>query len=112
MRDAHIFLAIIVLIAFSECLGQGCLKKYSLNNNTVLYWVGVAFYALVCLLLVLSYKYKSMGLINILWSGLSVLLILSVGFLFFNETISQMDWIGVGLILAGMTCIVWEDEQI
>jgi multidrug transporter EmrE-like cation transporter len=56
----------------------------------------------------MSYKYKGMGLINVLWSGLSVLVILSTGMLFFGEDITRMDMIGAAMILAGIGFVVWE----
>lgn len=77
----------------------------------MMYWAGVAFYAVVCLLLVLSCTYKSMGLVNVLWSGVRVLIILSTGSLLFGETIPQLDMLGVVLVIAGIVCIVWEGRH-
>ncbi len=112
MRDAAILLFLVLLISLSECLGQSCLKKYSLTpTKHWLYWLGVSFYAMVCLLLVLSYKYRGMGIINVLWSGLSVLAIVSVGILFFNETLTMLDWVGIFMVLFGIGCIVYEGEH-
>ncbi len=105
-------LTIILFISISECLGQSCLKKFHINpipENNYLYYLAVVFYSLVCLLLLLSYKYKSMGLVNLLWSGLSVLLILSTGILFFHEKITFLDKMGVILIVMGIICVVWEN---
>lgn len=105
-------LTIILFISISECLGQSCLKKFHINpipENNYLYYLAVVFYSLVCLLLLLSYKYKSMGLVNVLWSGLSVLLILSTGILFFHEKITFLDKMGVIFIVMGIICVVWEN---
>jgi multidrug transporter EmrE-like cation transporter len=49
-----------------------------------------------------------MGLVNVLWSGLSILIILSTGALFFNETITKLDMVGVIFIILGIVCILWE----
>jgi multidrug transporter EmrE-like cation transporter len=49
-----------------------------------------------------------MGLVNILWSGMSILVICSVGITFFGEKITIMDKIGMALIVAGMVCVLWE----
>jgi multidrug transporter EmrE-like cation transporter len=56
----------------------------------------------------MSYKYKGMGLVNILWSGMSILVICSVGITYFGEKITMMDKIGMALIVAGMVCVLWE----
>ena len=109
MQNTVILVFLVLLISLSECLGQTCLKKYSLTPTSHwLYWLGVSFYALVCLLLVFSYKYRGMGLINVLWSGLSVLTIVSVGLIFFDETVTRLDWLGIALVITGIGCIVWE----
>jgi multidrug transporter EmrE-like cation transporter len=102
-------LMIILSISISECLGQSCLKTlFDDPKQYHLYFAAVLFYSIVCYLLVLSYTYKGMGLVNVLWSGLSILIILSTGALFFNETISRLDIIGVFFVILGMICILWE----
>ncbi len=105
-------LTLVLFISISECLGQSCLKKFHINplpENNYLYYLAVAFYSLVCLLLLLSYKYKSMGIVNVLWSGISVLVILSTGAIFFHEKITTLDKLGVICILLGITFVVWEN---
>lgn len=104
-----ILLGIVVLISISECLGQTCLKTYYNNpNRGYLYFLAVIFYSIVCLLLLLSYKYKGMGIINVLWSGISILVIVSTGIVFFNESITELDKLGILLVVLGIACIVWE----
>ena len=110
--ESKTLLLIVLLISISECIGQSCLKKFHINpipQNNYLYYLAVVFYSLVCLLLLISYKYKSMGLVNVLWSGISVLVVLSTGILFFHEKITFLDKIGVFLILLGITFVVWEN---
>jgi multidrug transporter EmrE-like cation transporter len=109
MNAKTALLLLVLAISISECLGQSCLKKYhKAPEKTHLYIAGVLFYTIVCALLVMSYKYKGMGLINIIWSGISVLLILSTSILFFNENITRMDIIGVAMIISGIGFVVWE----
>jgi multidrug transporter EmrE-like cation transporter len=62
----------------------------------------------VCYLLVQLYKYKGIGLINVLWSGLSILVILSIGIIFFNEKITNLDKIGIFFIILGIIFITYE----
>ncbi len=102
-------LMIIVLISLSECIGQSCLKKlFSEPTRRHLFIVAVVFYSLVCYLLVMSYKYKGMGIVNVLWSGMSILLIVSIGVIFYNEKLTPLDIAGILLIFAGIACVVWE----
>jgi multidrug transporter EmrE-like cation transporter len=112
MKEIYLLLGLVILISISECLGQSCLKNYHLDpSKAYLYLLAVLFYSLVCLLLVLSYKFKGMGLVNVLWSGISVLFVVSVGMIFFNETLTRMDFLGIVLILLGITCVLWEGSH-
>jgi multidrug transporter EmrE-like cation transporter len=110
MLQSKIFLlGLVLLISISECLGQSCLKTYHENPSKLWLWIlGVLFYTIVCALLVMSYKYKGMGIVNVIWSGISVLIIVSTGVLFFEETITWLDKIGIALILTGIGCVVSE----
>jgi multidrug transporter EmrE-like cation transporter len=111
-REMIALLSLVLLISASECLGQSCLKSFYKNpTRKYLYFLGVIFYSIVCLLLVLSYKYKGMGLVNVLWSGISVLAVVSVGAIYFDETITTMDMLGIGLILCGIGLVVYEGDH-
>lgn len=109
---ASSILLLVVAISLMEACGQSCLKTFYKNQeNALLYWAGVFFYAIVCFLLVMSYKYRSMGIVNVLWSGVSILVILGAGLLFFEESITRLDTLGVLLTVAGISCIVWEGNH-
>jgi len=105
------YLVIVVLaICIMECIGQSCLKAMFENPTRIhMFIAGVVSYGIVCYLLVLSYRYKSMGLINVLWSGMSVLAMLTAGALFFHERITPIDIMGVILTLAGIALILMEE---
>lgn len=112
LRSTVVLIGIIVAISVLECFGQSCLLSFQKNpSKWVLFLGGVVFYSIVCLLLVLSYQYKGLGLINVLWSGISVLVIVSVGMIFFHEKITKMDWMGVLLVLVGIAMITWEGDH-
>lgn len=111
MNNWHLLL-IILLISLCESAGQSCLKKlFSNPSEKYLYLIAVLFYSVVCILLILSYRYKGMGIINILWSGISIIVVSSVGMAFFGETLSLMDKIGIILICSGIFCILWEGKH-
>ena len=96
-------LIIICLISLCELFGQSCLKYLHINESKYYYYfLAVIFYAFVCYLLLLSYKF------NVLWSGISVLVILSSSMIFFGETITTMDKIGVVLVILGIFFISYE----
>lgn len=109
LSDFTTLLIIICLISLCELFGQSCIKYFNLNKNKYhYYFIAILFYSFVCYLLLLSYKFKGMGIINVLWSGISILVILSSSILFFGETITTMDKIGVIFIILGMFFISYE----
>ncbi len=112
MNDYIILLVIIFFISICELVGQSCLKYFHINNDKPRYYfIATLFYAIVCYLLFLSYRYKGMGIINVLWSGISILVILSASMLFFGEKITVLDKIGVVFILIGIFCVLYEGSH-
>ncbi len=73
--------------------------------------MAVVCYVVVCMLLLVSYRYKTMGMVNVIWSGLSIVVILVAGIIFFNEQVTTYDKIGVILIIAGISFVVWETDH-
>ena len=105
-----ILLFIIIAISLCELMGQSCLKYFNVNGRTKthFYMMGVLFYAVVCFLLVQTYRFKDMGIINVIWSGISTLVVLVGGYLIFGEEVTFMDKVGVVFILAGVFFILYE----
>ena len=98
---------IIILITLFECIAQGCLKKFFKNSKLYFFGISVICYVTICYLLVCSYQYKSMGIVNCIWSGMSILFIVSIGYIFFNEIIDIKDIIGIRLIILGIYFILY-----
>ena len=94
---------IILAIALSEAVAQYFIKKYHELPIPIYYILGVAFYACVAFLLHKCYDYTSMGMTQVLWSGVSVIAILMVGGIFFGEKIETHEWIGILFILTGVS---------
>ncbi len=112
MNDFYYVLLIVFLISLCELFGQSCLKYMNVNKNKYhYYFLAILFYSFVCYLLLLSYKFKGMGIVNVLWSGISVLVILSSSMIFFGETITTMDKIGVLFIILGIFFISYEGSH-
>jgi small multidrug resistance pump len=107
-----VLLLIILGISLCELMGQSCLKYFNINNDKPHYYAfAILFYAMVCYLLIQSYKYKGMGIINVLWSGISILVIMSGSILFFGEKITTMDKVGVLFIILGIILVMYEGSH-
>jgi multidrug transporter EmrE-like cation transporter len=93
----------VVLICLAEICGQSCLKKFHGEPEKFWFFIAaMAFYMCIFYLLIKSYSSTTMGSVNALWSGASVLTIFTAGFLFFEEVVSYKAAIGAVFIVIGM----------
>lgn len=95
-------LPIILMIAITEGVAQYFIKKYHEIPHNMYYVLGVSFYAIVAFLLHKSYSYSTMGMSQILWSGMSVIVVMTIGSFVFGETIEINELLGVLFILSGI----------
>jgi drug/metabolite transporter (DMT)-like permease len=102
---------LVLLISSTETIAQVCLKHMFLDPQKYwLYIAAVLCYAIVCILLFVSYRYNGMGILHVLWSSVSILLAIGIGIFYFHEKITSLDKIGIVLILLGMIFVLWEGE--
>lgn len=92
----------VLCILLSETAALSCLKKFALSNQYTYLSLGLLFYALVSFFLIKSFKFEGMGMVNVLWSAFSVILVVSAGVLFFKESVSFVEMGAMGMILIGV----------
>lgn len=98
--------AIITFIVIAETIAISFVKKFHNGDGTKYYLLAVLFYAIVCYLLHRSFGLKnSMGIVNVVWSGISVMCVLLAGVLFFHEKIHLHDIIAASMITGGLMII-------
>jgi small multidrug resistance pump len=90
----------VLAIVAIETMAMTCFKK-SLDRKTF-FVAGVVLYALVGFLLCQTFHYKGLGLVNALWSALSVVATTAVGVLYFKETMHLHDYVAILCISAGV----------
>lgn len=90
MPYKNIILYSILLISVFESFGQYCLKQYEKNNLFSYFVLGTMAYFIVCCLLCVCYKnHANIGNVNLMWSCLSIITVITVGYLFLNEKIEK-----------------------
>jgi len=99
-------ISLIFGISCCEAMAQTCIRYYNITKKILLLLCALFFYGLVVFLLYKSYKYKGVGLINVLWSGMSIIIMLSIGIIIFKEEIHLHDMTGILLIVIGMLLIL------
>ncbi len=102
MSETIVLMFLILLIVACEACAQSC-ANYMTHTSGILYLIaGGFFYVMVVYLLSLAHKRAPMGIINAIWSGLSVVAIALVGYLSFDQKltsdqIAMMGVIGIGV---------------
>jgi multidrug transporter EmrE-like cation transporter len=98
-----LMLAILAIVGV-ETAAMTCFKK-CLGGGRAWFAAGVALYAVVGLLLMYSFSFKGLGIVNAMWSALSVIATTTVGVLYFKETLHVHDYVAVGFIAAGVVSL-------
>lgn len=106
----YVLLAIILSIAFFELIAQSSIKYFHKTEKTqyIYYFIAIICYSVIAYLLTLSYEHKGMGVTNLIWSGISITIILTAGMLLYDEKPTIYDVIGLCLIISGITFIMYE----
>lgn len=89
----------------SEVLGTTMMKLSNGYTKVVPSILSFVFYLGVLALLTMTLKYLGMGISYAIWSGVGIVLVTIIGFLFFNEAISIQKIIFITLILTGVVGI-------
>lgn len=110
----YLLLSIILSISFFELIAQSSVK-YFFNTGKkefIFYFIAILSYCVIAYLLTLSYEHKGMGITNVLWSGITIIVILITGMLVYDERLTNYDIIGLCLILFGSTFILYEENYV
>ena len=100
---SNTILTYILIIVIAEGIAQTCLKKYSESKKMIYFLTGLICYGLVSLFLCESYNVQGgMGIVNLIWSALSIITSFTIGILFFKEVIHFHDIIAIILISIGV----------
>ena len=97
--------ALLVFIVASEAVAQYCIRRCKEEQKYHLFLLGVFFYAFVCMGLYFMYGFRQMGVVNLIWSCMSILTIMMVGIIFFHEQVNVYDLIGMILVFTGLVLI-------
>jgi multidrug transporter EmrE-like cation transporter len=98
-------IAYVLIIVIIECFAQICLKKYSNEKSIHLLLIGAFIYAIIAYLLVLSFSFEKMAIINVLWGGISAIFLTLMAYYLYNEKINSYQLLGIIIVLIGTTII-------
>ena len=102
LSNCNMIYLLVLSIVLSETIAISFLKKFSLTANWLFFALGLVFYTLVSVLLIKSFKYEEMGIVNVLWSALSVLMVVGSGVIFFKEHVTLFEGVGILFVVLGV----------
>ena len=108
LQNKTLLVFIILFIVAAESAGQYCIRVCKNEQKWHFFILGLLMYSLVCAGLYVSYGFRSMGIINVLWSCLSIVSILLIGIIFFHDTVNINDIIGILFILVGFIFVFFK----
>ena len=104
-KNVETVFSIILAIVLFESTAQYHIKKSRETENLLYLLVGMFSYSIVCCLLHKCYSYDGVGVTNLTWSVLSIVSMMMIGHVMFNEEVNMFDFIGVIMCFAGLYCI-------
>lgn len=104
-KNYKYYFLLIFSIVFFESLAQYHIKKSKLKNNYLYLLVAIFSYSIVCLLLNRCYDFNGVGITNFVWSVLSIVTMLIIGVVVFNENITKYDILGIIMSIGGLYLI-------
>lgn len=98
----NLLLAVLAVSLF-ETLSQSLTYVYAeINRNIGLLVLAWGLYFIVMMFLIQAYKTKGVGYVNLLWSGLTTLMMFLIGHLVFQEKLTWKEAAGAVIIIIGI----------
>lgn len=92
---------IIMIIVVCEMTAQSCIKQS--DQQSVLFFIAIVLYATICYLLFLCYMNRGkLGQINMMWSSVSIVSGILVGYFIFGESVSMNRMIAIALAIGAV----------
>ncbi|WP_298291050.1 SMR family transporter [uncultured Litoreibacter sp.] len=102
MPKHYLFLLFAVI---AETVGTSALQSSQQFTRLWPSVLVVVAYAISFYLLALTLKYMPVGIMYAIWSGLGIVLIAGIGFIYFGQKLDLPAFIGLTLIIAGIVVI-------
>jgi len=97
-----LYISLLVLfIVFAEGCAQYCLKNYSKHKTIHWYLLGTLIYCMIAYLLVMSFEFEKLAIVNIMWGAFSALILTLMAYYFYDETLTWTQITGIVVILMG-----------
>ncbi|MBT4121124.1 MAG: EamA family transporter [Candidatus Magasanikbacteria bacterium] len=100
----NFYLLLAALLVF-DLIGLSLAKIWSIKPTPAYLILTVISYAIMAVFLTFSLKYEGVAITNIIWVALSIIGMTLIGYFVFNESITALQFAGIGIIIIGITLI-------
>ena len=98
----------LVFTILAETGAVICMKLSHGFNNKFYTVSAIALYGLSFLFLTLTLKYLPAGIANGIWAAASTILVAVLGIFIFNEKLTMVQTVSLGLIVIGLVGLGWK----
>jgi multidrug transporter EmrE-like cation transporter len=95
---------IAITIAIIESFAQNCIKNSNDDNVSFLFLMGLSIYIVVGYLLHFAYHKFPLSKVNVIWSSLSIILAISLGYIIYSEPMNIWKLMAVLFAMAAIYC--------
>lgn len=106
MRTIIIVAIIVIILSIIEVFIFAGLKKYHDTKNKWYFLASIIGYVVVAALLVYSFNFQEIAVINGLWNALTLVLIALLGYFVFKERLNWKEIIAIILMLVAMLLLL------
>lgn len=110
-NETLIFVGIILVIVLIECGSQYSLKKYKQTDKIINLIVGIIGYMVIALLIMTLSSMREMGMVNMIWSVISILAITLVGYFAFDEKVDIKDGVSIAIAILAVSSIEYRKNK-
>jgi len=95
----------IAAILVFDVIGMTSAKLWSIHESNIYLVVTTLSFAMTGFLLAKSLKFEGVAIVNIIWIALSAVFVAGVGYFWFKEAITTLQWMGFATVLVGLIII-------
>tara|TARA_Y100000996_G_C22368345_1_gene579956 strand:- start:283 stop:612 length:330 start_codon:yes stop_codon:yes gene_type:complete len=95
----------LILAIFAETLGTTFLKISNGFSHILPSFLSIIFFCISLVLLSFVLRHISIGIVYAIWSGMGIVLVTLVGYVFFKQNLDLPAFIGILLIISGVIII-------
>lgn len=109
MQHLVLLLLLLIMVITESCALYLLRLRGGIRN---IIFASVIFALIVVPILSVCIKYEDMGMTNFIWNILSTIIMFGIGFLFFHETLTNKQKLGIGVSLIGLLILYIPDTTL